>query len=337
MNLKNGFCCLSSDADKSNKILLWELTNRCNLCCPYCHVDFDLKKDTLIEKERIGELLKEFKEQNFKTIIISGGEPLLYKDLWWFMEEASSLSFDLDICTNGTLLDDERVNLLSRYIKKITVTMDSFDEQIFNTMKGSNSAYKKVVSGLKRLIKNDFNINITIVTTKANYLHLESTVDQLFDLGIRTITFLNLYDFKHETGFEMAINEKDQLRKNIIHIAKKYESGGLILKTKGIFFADNDIGNCKAGYSIFGLDSKGYLLPCILLRSEHSQTDLKKNKLFDAMISKPITEFLKRKKEIKCLNCAYDSLCNKGCPAVSYLKTGEIMEDLRCDRRNKTE
>ena len=80
-------CCFTTVANTAKKMLLIELTNKCNLACPYCHSRPNEGGNNALGYERLVRLLDECRENNFDTVIVSGGEPLVSPDVFRFAEE----------------------------------------------------------------------------------------------------------------------------------------------------------------------------------------------------------------------------------------------------------
>lgn len=62
-------CCFTTAANTEKKVLLLELTNKCNLACPYCHSRPNEGGNNALGFERLVKLLDECSENNFSTVI----------------------------------------------------------------------------------------------------------------------------------------------------------------------------------------------------------------------------------------------------------------------------
>lgn len=328
--MNNGVCCFSSSTDQNNKFLLLEITNRCNFRCSYCHVPFDHMQDTLLSESKIDEILGELHLLKFTKLAISGGEPLLYRGLEKILQIAKKHEFNLDLCTNGSLLTETKVRMLRRYMDQITVTMDCLDDEIFHQMKGIRNGFKAVVNGMNKLLAHDFQVNVTIVLTRLNHSKLEATTQWLANIGVSSITFLRLYDTPLME--ELSINEREKriIESSIRRIISTADTGKSQIKTKGIIFDSENIGACRAGETIFGIDTTGYLLPCILIRKLDKTWDLKHVSVRHAIESSAMRDFVSKKNALSCGECVYNAKCDKGCIATGYIVRGEIMPDLHC-------
>src|SRR3970282_2079673 len=87
-------------------VVIWNLVRRCNLACMHCYsisadIDFPGELDTA-EVLRVMDDLKAF---GVPALILSGGEPLLRKDIFDIADRAKALGFYTALSTNGTLID----------------------------------------------------------------------------------------------------------------------------------------------------------------------------------------------------------------------------------------
>jgi radical SAM protein with 4Fe4S-binding SPASM domain len=328
MQFRHSACCFSSGSDPQHKLVLLEVSNRCNFQCSYCHVDFDLHQDSLLGEHRTTEVLEELRALQFSSLVLSGGEPLLYPQLESVLQRATALGFDVDLCTNGTLLTEDRVAWLRRYLNRITVTLDTVDEETFDRMKGSRHAFQKCVAGLARLLASGFAVNVTIVPTALNVHQLAHTVEYLYALGVRSIAVLRLYEGPKSQAVTLGQGRALDLEQRILSAINPFRDQALRVSAKGFFLQGPDIGECRAGESVFGIDAKGFLLPCLLLRQERQDWDLKRRSVSEALDS--MAAFVAEKRRLPCPGCKYDATCRKGCLGSGYLRSGALEADIRC-------
>jgi cyclic pyranopterin phosphate synthase len=117
------------------------VTDRCNFRCPYCMPreifggDFAfLRRDELLSFEEIARLARLFVGQGVEKIRLTGGEPLLRRDLDRLVEQLAAIDGlqDLALTTNGSLLTKERARALKAAgLHRITVSLDALDDAVF--------------------------------------------------------------------------------------------------------------------------------------------------------------------------------------------------------------
>ena len=123
------------------------VTDRCNFRCDYCmpreHFDSKyefLPKEKIISYEEIIQVIKSALPLGLKKIRITGGEPLIRKDISKLIKMIRDLDDDLDIAmtTNGVLLRKNIWSLKQSGLDRVTVSLDSLDQQMFKEITDSN-------------------------------------------------------------------------------------------------------------------------------------------------------------------------------------------------------
>ena len=108
------------------------LTNRCNVNCLYCHHDGMVKSRDEMTADELYTICKIAKKLGVKKIRLSGGEPLLKKDIVEIVEKIASLDFkDISMTTNGILLEKYAQNLKDAGLDRVNVSLDTLDRKTF--------------------------------------------------------------------------------------------------------------------------------------------------------------------------------------------------------------
>jgi GTP 3',8-cyclase len=115
------------------------VTDRCNLRCMYCMPEADyvwLPKDTLLSFEEIGTITDAFTGLGVDRVRLTGGEPLLRRDLSTLIESLASRPAvrDLALTTNGVLLAPQAQALRAAGLHRITISLDTLDPRRFHEM-----------------------------------------------------------------------------------------------------------------------------------------------------------------------------------------------------------
>lgn len=144
------------------------LTERCNLRCAYCMpeqgVPLREKSEFMTAKETI-EIAKVFVSMGIKKIRLTGGEPLINKDVALIIKELGKLPVELGITTNGVLLDRFVDVLREANVKSVNISLDSLREKQFNQIT-RRDYFHKVMNNIDLLLKNNFTVKINTVLIK---------------------------------------------------------------------------------------------------------------------------------------------------------------------------
>jgi cyclic pyranopterin phosphate synthase len=108
------------------------LTNRCNVNCLYCHHDGMVKSKDEMTADELYTICKVAKNIGVKKIRLSGGEPLLKKDIVESVEKINSLGFkDISMTTNGILLEKYAQDLKDAGLNRVNVSLDTLNRETF--------------------------------------------------------------------------------------------------------------------------------------------------------------------------------------------------------------
>jgi cyclic pyranopterin phosphate synthase len=127
------------------------VTDRCNLRCQYCMPERDyvwLPRESILSFEEIGTLTDAFIEEGVDRVRITGGEPLLRRDLDVLVQSLSSRRLaDLALTTNGLLLKQQARALRRAGLHRVTVSLDTLQAHRFRALTGSND-FSAVIAGI---------------------------------------------------------------------------------------------------------------------------------------------------------------------------------------------
>jgi len=133
------------------------VTDRCNFRCSYCMPeeifgrDYKfLERSELLSFEEIERLAGMFAGHGVKKIRLTGGEPLLRRDLEKLVEKLTVIpGLELTLTTNGGLLANKARALKEAGLNRVTVSLDSLDNAIFASMNGVDFPVEKVLEGIE--------------------------------------------------------------------------------------------------------------------------------------------------------------------------------------------
>jgi cyclic pyranopterin phosphate synthase len=132
--------------------------DRCNFRCPYCmpretfHENYRfLKSSERLSFDEIVRLTRLFVSLGVRKVRLTGGEPLLRANLPDLVGELTSLAGveDVALTTNGMLLTKYAAELKANGLKRVTVSLDSLDEEVFRRMSGGFGGRDQVLTGIR--------------------------------------------------------------------------------------------------------------------------------------------------------------------------------------------
>ncbi|KJR49176.1 Molybdenum cofactor biosynthesis protein MoaA [Desulfosporosinus sp. I2] len=196
------------------------VTDRCNLRCKYCMPTEGIQwmpHDFILSFEEILRLMRISTQLGFRRFRITGGEPLVRKDILDFLREAAQLPGveDLMLTTNGMLLPEMAFDLKAAGVQRVNISLDTMDPKRFseNTRGGDVS---KVIQGVFRSLEaglNPVKINVVVVRD----FNTEELPDFLklakqYPLHIRFIELMPIgVSSDHRTDFVPITEMKERL------------------------------------------------------------------------------------------------------------------------------
>jgi GTP 3',8-cyclase len=133
------------------------VTDRCNFRCVYCMPkevfgrDYRfLERRELLTFEEIARVARTFAGLGVEKIRLTGGEPLLRRELERLVEMLAAIpGLDLTLTTNGSLLPQKARSLADAGLGRITVSLDSLDDDVFRAMNDVDFPVERVLAGIE--------------------------------------------------------------------------------------------------------------------------------------------------------------------------------------------
>ncbi|WP_321158872.1 GTP 3',8-cyclase MoaA, partial [Campylobacter jejuni] len=250
------------------------VTQRCNFRCLYCmpKIPFDYQpKENLLSFEELFLFVKAAIDEGIEKIRITGGEPLLRKDLSIFIKMINDYKSDIDlaITTNGFLLKDFAKDLKNAGLKRLNISLDTLDHKKAKTL-AQKDILDSVLSGIDEALNLDLKVKLNTVALK------NLNDDELISLlefakskkaQIRFIEFMeNTHAYGKLQGlkrdeiiqilsqkYQIQLIKKDEKAPVSIYKADDYEFG--IIDPHSHEFCDS----CNR----IRLSAEGLLIPCL--------------------------------------------------------------------------
>lgn len=144
------------------------LIERCNLRCTYCMPEEGVKlspKNHLMTYEEIYKIAKTFVDNGVTKIRLTGGEPLIRKDIPVILEKLATLPVELSITSNAVIID-KFIDVLKKYnVNTINVSLDSLDAAKFKHITRRHQ-FKKVYDNILLLVQEGFTVKVNVVLIK---------------------------------------------------------------------------------------------------------------------------------------------------------------------------
>ncbi|GAA5512738.1 GTP 3',8-cyclase [Deinococcus carri] len=187
------------------------VTDRCNLRCTYC-MPADvfgpdhafLPRAELLTFEEIERLARTFVALGVRKLRITGGEPLLRRDLPDLIAALARLKGveDIALTTNGLLLPRLAPDLKAAGLNRVTVSLDSLDPEVFGRMNGLNVHPQRVLDGIEAALRAGLGVKVnTVVQRGVNDAGLRELWLALREQAV--VRFIEFMDVGNHNGWNM--------------------------------------------------------------------------------------------------------------------------------------
>lgn len=218
--------------DKYNRPIISlriSITNRCNVNCIYCHHDGMLNSTDEMTPDEIYQICRIAKKIGVERIRLSGGEPLVYKNLVETIKKISSLNFrDIAITSNGIFLKDKAQELYNAGLKRVNISLDTLNEEIYQNITGKNYL-NEVKEGILK------SVEVGMYPVKINMVVMN---------GINDTEIMDMFEFTKKHGIVLQLIEiieseccednefNSKYHYNLDEFEKKLESMAEDIKTR---------------------------------------------------------------------------------------------------------
>ena len=167
------------------KWLAWETTQRCNLKCVHCRCSSDmLSSEGDFSTEEAFKLIDDICEVSTPVMVLSGGEPLIRKDIFEIARYGTSRGLRMCMATNGTLITDEVCRrMLDADIKMVSLSLDGATAAVHDDFRACPGAFDGVVRAAEYFRKHGQKFLINSSFTKRNQHDIASTFKVAKSLG----------------------------------------------------------------------------------------------------------------------------------------------------------
>lgn len=276
--------------------LFWECTSRCNLNCLHC--GSDCSKDSTFEDMPLADFLSaldtiQSKPKNF-TVVLTGGEPLLRKDIELCGKEIRKRGMRWSIVSNGYLYNEEKHNsLLNAGMGALTFSLDGL-EKAHNWLRNTKNSFSKVDAAID-LVVNSPRLNFDVVTcvNKRNVEELPAIYEYLVQKGVkawRLFTIVPIGRAKDNPDLFLTDAQFTEvldfivLKRNLKSMDVKFSCEGYVgyyePKVRDTYFF------CRAGINIGSVLIDGSISACPNIDRSFAQGNIYRDNFYDTWQSR---------------------------------------------------
>jgi len=348
------------------RLVFWELTARCNLKCQHCRAE--AQDDFVAGELTTDEILTtadDIRAAGDPIIILTGGEPLVRKDIFQIAEHCVGRFSRVALATNGTLVDAAMAQRIADVgIKRVSISLDGAEPAVHDAFRGQPGCFQEALDGIDALRTVGVPLQINTTVTRDNEDALPALLQMALDLGVSAYHLFMLVPVG--CGAEISDDKRltpERFEEVLVWLARKTQelSGRLQIKATcapqyyriihemGLKPAapppghghggghghgaghgkghgmDAHTRGCLAGSAVCFISRTGEVQPCGYLPV--SAGNVRDEKMASIWSGSELFQGLRDPSSLKgkCGACGYRVLC-QGCRARAYAETGDVFE-----------
>ncbi len=206
----------------------WNLTRRCNLECAHCYLSASARAGTggELTTEECRRVIDEIARVNPAVfLILTGGEPLLRRDIWDIAALAADRGFTTVLGTNGVLLREREAALMrERGVRGASISLDSTDPARHDAFRRLPGAWEGAVRATRVLAGAGLDFSLHMSVTEWNVGEVPAMIDLARELGAKVLNFF----FLVRTGRGESLTDIDatEYERILTYLARVQGVGG---------------------------------------------------------------------------------------------------------------
>lgn len=326
---------------ESLNIMIKPASCNCNLRCRYCFYydeannrdifDYGMMKIETLEKLIENVFSNVSRSVNF---LFQGGEPTVrgveffyefHKLIDYYNKDNIDVSFAIQ--TNGTLIDDNWLNLFKKYNYLVGISLDGIkSSNEFRINPSGDNVFDKVIKNIDELKKRNIDFNVLTVVNSKVVKSTKEIYNFYKENDIYFMQFIPLIDSFDKKNEDYSLSPRDygifldelfnlwyeDILKGDIRSIRYFENLIMILMGKNPESCDMT-GHCSINLVV---EADGSVYPCdFYVMDEYKLGNITNQSISDILFSRKSYEFIKRSFDLtnKCKNCKYLKICRSGC------------------------
>lgn len=335
------------------KWIAWEITRRCNLRCVHCRSssEAEVKGHPDFPIEEAYRVLDDIASYAKPVVVLSGGEPLLRKDVFEIARYGSDKGLRMCLATNGVLVTDEICERIkSSGIRIVSLSLDGSTEDVHDDFRSQEGAFSGTINAARLFREHGIEFIVNSSFTKRNQEEIPRVYRLAKELGATAWYMFMIvptgrgeeimneliskedYEELLDWHYQMEKDEKDMLVRPTCAphyyrvVLQKSREDRKRWERRTLKFSTGGAKGCIAGQLICLLDVDGNVLPCSYFPK--SAGNIREQSFKDIWENSELFQELRDFKSYKgrCGSCEYINVCG-GCRARAYSIHGDYLEE----------
>jgi AdoMet-dependent heme synthase len=318
--------------------MVWLATNACTARCLHCSSNSAKRSPDELSTAEVIDLIDQLADSGVVDFGISGGEPLIRRDVLDVVAHAKGRNMAVGVATNGAKLPEPVAQRLAELeLNRLQVSLDG-PPVAHDKLRRWPGLYERAVATIRTARRASLRVHVCCTINSFNVDQLEAFVESLLGLDVQRLNFsryvptgrgtdaLDLPDSRWRSAIETCAALKARFSGQleiVSHLAQQILVDEEVVEMPGFI-------GCQAGRGQGCVTANGTVLPCVLLPIPLG--NIREAPFRDIWQSSPIVRLLQDRENLggKCAGCPVRPRCG-GCRAVAFAKTGDFLAtDPRC-------
>jgi radical SAM protein with 4Fe4S-binding SPASM domain len=297
-----------------------DVTWRCNERCVHCYLDHDDAGELTFDE--IDGLLKQMADAGVLFLTISGGEPMLRKDLFAIIRRARALSFNVKLKTNAILIREEHAALIRELgVDTVQISVYSHRPEIHDAITKVPGSLKRTITAIRFLKAQGLKVTVANVLMRRNRFDYPSVKKLAEELGATFTIDPTITPHINGDRSLLALNID---RRDLTEVMRDErvvgDVGEFCAPPRPVTEDELDEVPCSAGHSACYISPYGEVYPCVQFPLPSG--NLREQKFIEIWKHSPQLNEVRtiRARDLPiCSTCAHVGSCSR-CPGLAYME-----------------
>lgn len=312
-----------------------QITSRCNQTCSYCYMNATKESHDRLTVEQIQDVFAISQRLGVTTMLISGGEPTIVKELPEILKSSvRDFGFRTYLVTNGTGVTPKLADLLRELDVVVQVSMDTMDEAAYEKVRGL-PMLPRIKQNVIAMVERDVTVGLSVPITNVVDQHVEPVLTWAIEVGIQNIHVSTSYGQRTGVTDNLTRQNAESVLQELYRFEKLHFPELSIDLIENMIISMTGAGEACSTYCTpmsgraIEIDAKGNVYYCGAITTV---PEMALGSVLDASFE---AGFLERRRQTRhlsftpdrlpiCSSCEYVHMCKGGCRSQALYYTGDL-------------
>lgn len=327
-----------------------EVNRECPLNCLHCSSNGAPQAPEKLAPSRVANLIREFADMGGRSLVISGGEPLVYKGLPLILNACQALGIQPDfyttgICSNGFPLrpmSQDMLELLSQSCAKIIFSLHGAYAKTHDALTKVVGSFDTTIEAMQQTLATGISVEVHVVPTAINFGEITDMMRLLASMDIKKVSWLRFVpQGRGEINRGVLQLSRDQLRQLVharVELQQIYPEVQIRIGSPFNILCPLHPTPCVAGLSVLAIRPDGRAVPCDAFKQfgiPDRFGNILEHSLLEVWEKSDLLKSVRRVHESRhnspCTSCPAYSHCKSGCLAQKAIAIGILTNGMDPD------